>query len=134
MKTRIIKILFILLLFSAKIFLAAEMEEEQDPPLMDAIGTNKSFEKIKSLVEKNANVDECKANGFSALMLATGKDRRDVVEFLVDHKANVNKTNNCGHSALCLANLEIQAVLEKNGAEDPHLTEAELIKKFQIPS
>ena len=121
MKSRITKVLFISLLFSAKISPAAEMEEERDLPITAALYANKTLEKIRSLVEKNASVDEKNRHGDSVLILATHENRVDVVRFLLENKANVNGKTRDGCSALCLAmNLEVQAVLEKNGAENHH--------------
>ena len=125
MKTRIIKILFISLLFSAKIAPAAEMEERQNTPLINAIQQNKSLKDIKSLVESKANVNAKTGSGnITPLMYASACKRLDVVNFLLEEDANVNDTTNCGHTAWCvaknIANPEIMAVLEKNGAKNPH--------------
>ena len=116
MKTRITKILFISLLFSAKIFSAAAIEEER--PLTDAIRDNKSLEEIGSLVENNASVDEKSRNGHSALMIAAVENKLDVLRFLLEKGARVNEKTSDGHSALCFArNGEVKAVLRENGAE-----------------
>ncbi len=119
MKSRITKVLFISLLFSAKIFPAAEMDEAEYPPLIIAIFENKALEKIKLLVENNANVNEkCILCDISALIAATKKDRPDLVKFLLEKNANVNEKDSKDHSALCFAkNRKIQEILEENGAE-----------------
>ncbi len=116
------KVLFISLLFSAKIFLAAEMEVPQSLSIMAAIYENKTLEEIKSLVENKANVDEKREqDGYSALMYATQKDRLDLVKFLLENNAKVNATDQEGHSAFCFAkNSEIEAALKESGAV-PHL-------------
>ncbi len=115
------KVLFISLLFSAKIFLAAEMEVPS-LSIIPAICENKTLEEIKLLVESKANVDEEREqDGYSALMLATQKNRPDLVKFLLEQKAKVNATDQEGHSAFCFAiNSEIKAALKESGAVDLH--------------
>ena len=102
MKTRIIKILFISLLFSAKIFPAAEIEEEQDLQLTNAILAGESLEKIRRLVEENANVNETSERDNPALLIATSMHRKDIVKFLLEKNASVNQSNPKGHLELLL--------------------------------
>jgi len=110
----ITKMLFISLLFSAKIFLAAEMEEEMNLPVMAAIHENKSLAEIRSLIKSKASVHEKCEQGFSALMLAAKNSRSKVVRLLLENDADANATNQNGHSALCFAtDPEVQAALEE---------------------
>ncbi len=51
MKSRITKLLFISLFFSAKMSPAAEMKEEENLPIGTAICENKTLEEIRSLVK-----------------------------------------------------------------------------------
>ena len=117
MKTRITIILFISLLFSAKISPAAEME---DSPLIRAIKSNESTEHIQSLIKEKANVNEKCPHGNTILMLVSQAGRADLVQLLIDENADVNEgPGNC--SALCVAeqNSEVQKILLNNGAQ-PH--------------
>lgn len=135
MKTRIIKILFISLLFSTKIFLAAEMEEAQDPPLMDAIHAEESLKKIRSLIDNNgADVSGRDRHNQTPLMVAACNEQLDVVNYLLEQNANPHEETLDGCSVFCFAaNPEIQAVLEKNGVEDPHLAAAAMEKNPKTP-
>ena len=122
MKIRIVTVLFIPLLFSAKISPAAAMEEAQDLPMLSAIHENKPLEHVKSLIENNADVNEKNKEGYTALMLATEKNKLNIVSLLLEKNADVNERIPGGHSAWSLAaNQEIRAVLEEHGAKDPNL-------------
>ncbi len=126
MKSRITKVLFISLLFSAKIFPATEMDEAEHPPLIVAIFENKTVEEIKSLVKNNASVSEKCIHGFSALMAAAEDGRLDVVRFLLEKNVNVNEKTTDGYSALHFArNQKIRAVLEENNAK-PYIVAANI--------
>jgi len=106
MKSRIIKILFISLLFSTKISPAAEMKKlVEDIPLIRAIKQNASLEYIKSLAKGKANVnekDEAQCNA-TPLMYASEYERPDVVDFLLKQNANVDDVTDCGHTVFCFA-------------------------------
>ncbi len=78
MKSGITKMLFISLIFSAKISSAAEMKKAEEIPLITAICTKKTLEEIKFLIENDANVNEKSDQGYSALTLASDMGRLDV--------------------------------------------------------
>ncbi len=108
MKSKMKKVLFISLLFAAKISLAAEMNNAEGP-LIRAIAEGKPFDEIKSLVENKADVNKKDDAGWPALLWAIGAERHDygLSEFLINAGANVGEgPGNC--SALCAVKEQIK--------------------------
>ena len=93
MKSMTTKVLFISLLFSAKIFLAAEMEEPQHLLIMTGLRENKNREYFESLLKNGTNPREKDENGVSALITAINNGRSDVVELLLNAITNLNETD-----------------------------------------
>ncbi len=120
MKSKVIKVLFLSLLFSAKIAPASEMEEVEATPLIKAILQNKPLEYIKSLVKNNADVNEKDKKDYSALMYASKNKRIDIINFLLEENADANNISNDGHTVLCFSDQEITKFIKKNSIEEVH--------------
>ena len=128
MQSKITKALFILLFFSAKTSLAAEMENDvemrdsEDTSLIKAIKQRKSLKYFKSLVESGGNIHETDSEGHTALMYAggfQGQSRLDITNFLLTRGARTN--DKCFHDfkALgCTTDPKIKKALRESGAQE----------------
>merc|ERR1719327_1742114 len=77
---------------------------------------------VKILLEAGANVDAKNKDGETALILAAGNTRQDLVVFeLLRHGANVNELSNSNESALLMAsekrNEKVMRALLEKGAD-----------------
>jgi len=63
----------------------------------------RDLDRIEQLLPDKNNVDEATADGRTALMLAAGEARHDLVQALVAHGATINLRNDRGGSALMYA-------------------------------
>lgn len=90
--------------------------EEQNSPICLAIMNDESFEKIRSLLASNANVNEKNSDGYSLLMLASNRNRLDIVELLLKYNVNFHDENTQnGHSEwYYAATQEIRTLLEES--------------------
>ncbi len=80
-------------------------ERQVDLEFMQA-AANGSLSKVKTLLDKGANIEAANDKGATALMWAVMKDQTNVVKFLVDEGANVNAETSTGMTALKVAAAE----------------------------
>jgi len=77
--------------------------------------------KVKSLIEKGADINAKDTSGQTPLHYAVEYDRKDVVELLIANRADVNAKNNEGRTALEIAMIrlrpQIAKLLANNGAD-----------------
>ncbi|CAB3374665.1 Hypothetical predicted protein [Cloeon dipterum] len=103
--------------------LVRELTEDKSNSLHLAIAKSEySFEVIRWLVEEiDFDVDSTNEKGETALMIASMKNRLDVVHFLLDKNADVSKRNQKGQTALHHAvksgSLELVKSLLDHGAD-----------------
>ncbi len=90
--------------------------------IMTDLTHNADLETIRILVKSNPDVVNFRDNdGRTPLYWAAGKDRRDLVEFLIANKANVNAIDNDSntplHYAAAKSRLSIAEILISSGAD-----------------
>jgi ankyrin repeat protein len=91
--------------------------------LMRAASTNSEGDKVKILIDNNADINARTNRNKTALHIAANSGNLEVLKLLVDNKADINAQDEWGYTALHLAakremgGLELCEFLVENGAD-----------------
>jgi ankyrin repeat protein len=92
---------------------------EQDSQLIDAVQT-RDLPRAEALLDAGANIDASRADGSTALMWATTRGYKEIVQMLLERRANVNASASSGDTAILWASFrgyeEIVQMLLAKGA------------------